>query len=160
MSGTPPYSLDFLKSCRRLDQWSLLTSFPGFPTVQFLITLKSCILLGDFNVDLLLNNQLSNDLTTMLSSFHFTQVVGEPTRLSKNLASLIDHVYLTDSSLLSFCSTSPPLGYSDHRSITLSLNWSKCVHLRESLAGSGTILEQIGTLFVLISKIYQLPLMT
>ena len=44
--------------------------------------LKSCILLGDFNVDLLLNNQLSNDLTAMLSSFHFTQVVGEPTRYS------------------------------------------------------------------------------
>ena len=32
------------------------------------------------------------------------------------------------------------------------------VHLRESLAGSGTILGQIGTLFVLISKLYQLLL--
>ena len=88
--------------------------------------LKSCILLGDFNVDLLVNNQLTNDLTTMLSSFHFTQVVSEPTRLSKNSVSLIDHVYLTDPSLLSSCSTSPPLGTSDHRSIMLSLNRLKC----------------------------------
>lgn len=41
--------------------------------------LKSCILLSDFNVDLLVNNQLSSELNAMLSSFHFTQVVGEPT---------------------------------------------------------------------------------
>ena len=88
--------------------------------------LKSCILLGDFNVELVHNNQLSSNLTAMLSSFHFTQVIGEPTRLYKNLASLIDHVYFTDSSVLSSCSTSPPLGNSDYRSIMLSLNWSKC----------------------------------
>ena len=36
------------------------------------------------------------------------------------------HVYLTDPSLLSSCSTSPPLGNSDHRSIMLSLNRLKC----------------------------------
>ena len=51
---------------------------------------------GDFNIDLLVTNQLSNELTAMISSFHFTQVV-EPARLSKNSVSLIDHVYLTDS---------------------------------------------------------------
>ena len=87
--------------------------------------LKSCILLGDFNVNLLSTNQLSSDLVAMLSS-HFTQVISEPTRVSKKSTTLIDHVYLTDPSLLSSCSTCPPLGNSDHRSILLSLTWSKC----------------------------------
>lgn len=62
----------------------------------------------------------------MLSSFHFTQIVNEPTRVAKNSSTIIDHIYLTSTSLLSSCSTSPPLGSSDHRSLLLSLNWSKC----------------------------------
>lgn len=89
--------------------------------------LKTCVLLGDFNVDLFCEGQMSTDLTAMLSSFHFSQLVDEPTRVSKNTATIIDHVYLTRPSLLSSCSTSPPLGSSDHRSIQLYLNWTKCL---------------------------------
>ena len=88
--------------------------------------LKSCLLLGDFNVDLSNKSQLSIDLTGMLSSFHFTQLVNEPTRITRNCSTTIDHVYLTNPSLLSSCSICPPLASSDHRSIQLSLNWVKC----------------------------------
>ncbi len=86
--------------------------------------LKNCILLGDFNVDLCTNNQLSKDLHETLSTFHFTQVVNEPTRIIKNSSTLVDHIYVSSASLLSSCVTLPPLGSSDHRH--LSLNWSKC----------------------------------
>ena len=85
---------------------------PGFANLEDALVslapfqLKSCILLGDFNVDLLSTNQLSSDLVAMLS---------------KKSTTLIDHVYLTNPSLLSFCFTCPPLGNSDHRSILLSL---------------------------------------
>jgi len=88
--------------------------------------LKNCVLLGDFNVDLSCSSQSSIDLLASLSSFHFTQVVKEPTRVTKNSATIIDHIYLTNTSLLSSCSTTTPLGSSDHRSLQLSLNWSKC----------------------------------
>ena len=63
------------------------SSAPGFADLEDALVslapsqLKSCILLGDFNVDLLSTNQLSSDLVAMLSSFHFTQVVSEPTRV-------------------------------------------------------------------------------
>ena len=87
--------------------------------------LRNCVLLGDFNVDLSCSSQMSIDLIAMLSSFHFIQVVNEPTRVTKNSSTTIDHIYLTTPSLLSSCSTSPPLGSSDHRSLQFSLNWSK-----------------------------------
>ena len=113
--------------CLVLSPSTICSSFQHHALVSLTPSqLKSYILLGDFNVDLLLNSQLSSDLTAMLSSFDFTQVVDKPTRLSKYSSSLIDHVYLSDCSMLSSCSTSPPLGTSDHRSILLSLNWSKC----------------------------------
>ena len=42
-------------------------------------------------------NQLSCELVAnMLSSFHLTQVVSEPSRVSKKSTSLMDYVYLTD----------------------------------------------------------------
>ena len=88
--------------------------------------MKNCILLGDFNVDLSCSNHTSIDLLAMLSSFHFTQIVNEPTRVAKNSSTIIDHIYLTSPSLLLNCFTSPPLGSSDHRSLMLSLNWSTC----------------------------------
>jgi len=86
--------------------------------------LKNCVLLGDFNVDLSCSSQSSIDLLASLSSFHFMQVVKEPTRVTKNSA-IIDHIYLTNTSLLSSCSTTTPLGSSNHKSLQLSLNWSK-----------------------------------
>ena len=59
--------------------------------------LSHCVFLGDINVDI-----LSHSLP-MLSNFHLTQVVPEPTRVTNNSSSLIDHVYTSDtSSVLSF----------------------------------------------------------
>ncbi|XP_064393634.1 uncharacterized protein LOC135341084 [Halichondria panicea] len=80
--------------------------------------LSNSILMGDFNID------LSKNSMQMLSHFHLTQVVSEPTRLTDKGSSLIDHVYISDHSLLQSCSTSPPLGSSDHQCISVVLKWS------------------------------------
>ena len=59
-------------------------------------SLKSAILLGDFNANLLLPD--NQELTSVLSAFHLTQVVDQPTHVTANSSSLIDHVYISDHS--------------------------------------------------------------
>ena len=59
----------------------------------------------------------SYDITSMLSSFHLSKVVRDPTRITSHSSSLIDHVYVSNLSSLHSCSTKPPLGSSDHCSI-------------------------------------------
>ena len=55
-------------------------------------SLKSAILLGDFKINLLLPD--NQELTSVLSAFHLTQVVDQPTHVTANSSSLIDHVYI------------------------------------------------------------------
>jgi hypothetical protein len=52
-----------------------------------------CILLGDFNVNLLSDPHMANELDT---SFGFKQRITEPTRVTPKSATLIDHVYTAD----------------------------------------------------------------
>ena len=59
-----------------------------------------------------------------MSSFHFHQVVSDPTRNSSTSSTLIDHAYVSNPSLLRSCTTAPPLGSSDHSCITLDLTWT------------------------------------
>ena len=86
--------------------------------------LKSAVFLGDFNIDLLSSTSLSHDITSVMSSFHFYQVVTEPTRISAASRTLIDHIYVSNRSLLHSCSNAPPLGSSDHSCILVDLTWS------------------------------------
>ena len=48
-------------------------------------------LLGDFNINLILNNGFSSDLAT---DFGLTQIISEPTRIAKSSATLIEHIYV------------------------------------------------------------------
>lgn len=59
------------------------------------------------------------DLACKLNLF---QVVTEPTRISGDSSSLIDHAYLSDSSILQSCHTIPPLCSSDHNCLLVNLN--------------------------------------
>ena len=86
--------------------------------------LKSAVLLGDFNIDLLASTSLSHDIASIMSSFHFNQLVTEPTRISATSRTLIDHVYVSNRSLVHSCSNAPPLGSSDHSSILVDLTWT------------------------------------
>ena len=86
--------------------------------------LKSAVFLGDFNIDLLSSTSPSYNITSVMSSFHFYQVVTEPTRISAASRTLIDHVYVSNRLLLHSCANAPPLGSSDHSCIHVDLTWS------------------------------------
>ena len=52
--------------------------------------LRPCILLGDFNIDLLTDRSQADD---MAATFDFIQHITAATRITSTTASLIDHVY-------------------------------------------------------------------
>ena len=81
------------------------------------------VLLGDFNINFL---DVSNPLYTYLMNISFTfglcQVVESPTHINNGCAhSLIDLVFISNSSFLSFCQTIPPLSTSDHLGLLIGL---------------------------------------
>ena len=83
-------------------------------------TYKSCAIVGDFNIDLKkADDQMSLDLLGVTSSFGLSQKVLQPTRCNNVTSSLIDHVYV---SALSSLHIGPPLGVSDHCSLTICLS--------------------------------------
>ena len=51
------------------------------------------IILGDFNICLLNNSNLKNKYTDILNSCHFSQLIEEPTRVTQNSSTLIDHIH-------------------------------------------------------------------
>ena len=52
------------------------------------------ILTGDFNVDVSSFNQNGSDLTNMLNSLHFDQLINGPTRVCSSSSKIIDHVWV------------------------------------------------------------------
>ena len=90
--------------------------------------LRSTVLLGDFNINLMSATPHTNPcflpMRDLAGKFNFTQVVTEPTRCTNVFSSMINHVYLSEASLLQSCLTLPPLGSSDHNCLLVKLNWS------------------------------------
>lgn len=80
---------------------------------------RRVVILGDFNVDLLCSS--SSDLLALASSFGLSQVVDEPTRIFGSSCTLIDHVYVSSTAMVQSLSVCPPLGTSDHCSISVEL---------------------------------------
>ena len=56
-------------------------------------------IMGDFNLDLLTNSQITNDLANLLYSYNFTVRTTRPTRVSSRAATLIDHIWSNCSDL-------------------------------------------------------------
>lgn len=54
---------------------------------------KECIIVGDFNFDLLNDSPLSNSWLDQMHSANFSQLVNCPTRVTPLSATLIDHVF-------------------------------------------------------------------
>lgn len=77
--------------------------------------------LGDFNIDLL-NNNNSNAHEAFIGEFnshHFMPVISLPTRVTNNTSSLIDHIWVNS---LAPCSSGViPVAISDHYPIFISL---------------------------------------
>ena len=59
---------------------------------------KTCILMGDFNIDLLKyehNNDTNRFIHQMYSS-HFYPVINKPTRITASTATIIDNIFIND----------------------------------------------------------------
>lgn len=69
--------------------------------------LKSAILVGDFNINLMSATPHTNPsflpMRDLACKLNLSQVATEPTRISGDSSSLIDHAYLSDSSILQSC---------------------------------------------------------
>ena len=84
--------------------------------------LKTLMLVGDFNINLHQPSQLQHQLECITSKYGLTQMVQDPTRITEHNSSLIDHLYVSDSSLITSCHTHSPIGSSDHLSILAHLS--------------------------------------
>ena len=59
---------------------------------------KNCVLLGDYNVNLL-NYENHNKTSTFydtLSSYGYRPLILQPTRVTQDSATLIDHIFIND----------------------------------------------------------------
>ena len=63
---------------------------------------KESIILGDINCDLLDNNPTSliSELKFITNLYQYEQLIKEPTRITKDTSTLIDHFYTTNSNLI------------------------------------------------------------
>ena len=65
-----------------------------------------------------------NSIASILQMLSLSQVVGTPTHTGPSGdSSLIDLALISNTALLLYCSTIPPLANSDHNGLELSLKW-------------------------------------
>ena len=69
--------------------------------------------MGDFNIDVLANNAHVKSWLDLAENFQLQQLVNEPTRISSNSATLVDHVF-TSSCIKVRAGKVPKIGLSDH----------------------------------------------
>jgi len=69
--------------------------FLGFlvDTVEDLIIKRECVVVGDFNIDLMVNSFYAKKLQTTTNSMGTKQRVNKPTRITKQSRSIIDLVF-------------------------------------------------------------------
>ena len=79
---------------------------------------RESILLGDINIDMLTNNNLSHKLNTVMTRYQHSLHVHEPTRVTPHSSTLIDHIWSTDSQHIhQACVVSS--GISDHHLVLI-----------------------------------------
>jgi hypothetical protein len=60
-----------------------------------------CAVLGDFNVDLMQSDTAdANSLMSLMSNCGFQQLINEPTRVTHQSRTILDHIYTTDPQLM------------------------------------------------------------
>ncbi len=82
------------------------------------------IIFGDFNIDLLTSDKFSSSLSSLTSSFGYKQLIDEPTRVTTNSATLLDHIYTTFPSKIKQSGVFS-LTISDHRFTFCVLSYKK-----------------------------------
>jgi len=88
---------------------------------------KSFFLAGDINLDLLKSNKIVNDFKFDLQLANVAQIVNTPTRQTTHSSTLIDHIYLFEPLNLNHEVLVVPNSFSDHSSITFTLNNQKFI---------------------------------
>lgn len=78
--------------------------------------------LGDFNVNLM---NPDNPLNNVFENYNFSQIINEPTRVTANSASLLDAIFVSDTSLICESGVIPADFISDHQMIYCTLNLKK-----------------------------------
>ena len=97
---------------------TLFTYFQSIDAGHF----SNFIFVGDFNVNFdNPSHPLYSNLCNVMSLFSLSQSVVGPTHVQNNTSSTIDLVFVSNPSLVSECSTIPPLSNSDHLGILLDL---------------------------------------
>lgn len=83
-------------------------------------TCQDIVVIGDFNFNIL--NESNNNKTWehTVNHFNLKQMVKEPTRVTENTCSLIDHIYTTDSEMVKNIQV-PHIRLSDHFPVYFSL---------------------------------------
>ena len=80
---------------------------------------KECIIIGDFNFDLLKPLRSSQAWIDHMSTLNFTQLVTDPTRVASHSATLIDHVFTNVPTNIIDISV-PSFSISDHYPVCLT----------------------------------------
>ena len=80
---------------------------------------KECIVIGDFNFDLLKTDNYSKSWLELMESMTFAQLVKDPTRVTFNSATLIDHAF-SNIPLNIACVNVPCYSISDHYPVCIT----------------------------------------
>ena len=80
---------------------------------------KECIILGDFNFDILKSVGSSRVWLELMESFNYSQLGDKPTRISQHSSTLIDHIFSNAPNNISSISV-PQYSISDHLPVCLT----------------------------------------
>ena len=87
-------------------------------------------MLGDMNVDLAKNKMVTRHLQSCLSEFDLSQLISQPTRVTKVTSSIIDHIYTNNANLFHHNGVVDP-GLSDHGLVFVTRNMSEIPRKRK-----------------------------
>ena len=62
---------------------------------------KTCIIMGDFNINLLINsNRNTKTYTDLFTSYGYYPFINKPTRVSTHSATVIDHIWCNNTDMV------------------------------------------------------------
>ena len=87
---------------------------------------NQCIIMGDFNINLISREDHGNDLLRLTETYGLLQLIMTPTRITNTSSTLIDHIY---TNISSYCIQSGCIeaGISDHLPVYAVFKKFKCV---------------------------------
>ena len=86
-----------------------------------LIKNKNYIILGDFNINLLKNDDKTERYKELLKIYNLENLINTPTRVTKNSKTLIDHLITNEKSIIKHINNAS-LDITDHHVITFDIS--------------------------------------